>query len=65
MRDQQILLKPREAGRLIGFSERKVYYLVREGKLPAFWLDAEHKALMRIRRVDVDAYVAALPKAEV
>lgn len=65
MSDDRILLKPKEAGKLIGFGERKIYNLIREGKLPAFYLDPERKNLLRIKRSDVEAYVASLPQAEI
>jgi excisionase family DNA binding protein len=64
MSDEPILLKPKEAGSLIGFGERKIYQLIHEGKLPAYWLDGEHKRLLRIKRRDLEAYVASLPPIE-
>ena len=54
---EERLLSPRQAGRILGMSVYGVRHWLRSGHLPAVKL----RTRWRIRQSDLDAFIAALP----
>jgi len=61
MRGDELLPLPMAARRL-GYSVRKVYYMVEEGELHAVYVDAKRRRGMRIRASELDAFIAGRPE---
>ena len=56
---ERITVSAAQAARKLGFGKAKTLKLIHEGRLPAKQLDGR----LRVRLVDIDAFLASLPDA--
>jgi len=56
------LLPLSKAARRLGYSVRKVYYMVDARELHAVYIDAKRRRGMRIRASEIDAFIAGRPE---
>lgn len=58
------LLTLREVAMVLGVGKDYVYGRVHDGDLPTVQLGTERRSMLRIRRDDLDAFIAARTKAQ-